>query len=120
MLSVAAGCGAAARPGAELPGNIVAAPGLSIAPLSCAVCCWFAESGRDALANGAPTNGALALAIGRFARVGIRVEASAAASLAALDHFTPTEGPVVLVVTGRNIDDELFARACNSPESFAS
>ena len=61
---------------------------------------------------------ALALAIGRFARAGIRVEASAAASLAALDHVTPAEGPVVLVVTGRNIDDGLFARACDSPELF--
>ena len=60
----------------------------------------------------------LALAIGRFAQVGIRVEASAAAALAALDHLTPTAGPVVLVVTGRNIDDELFARACDSPDSF--
>ena len=60
----------------------------------------------------------MALAIGRFARVQIRVEASAAASLAALDHFPATREPVVLVVTGRNIDDELFARACNSPESF--
>ena len=62
----------------------------------------------------------LALAIGRFARVGIRVEASAAASLAALDHFTVTSPPVVLVVTGCNIDGELFARACDSPESFPS
>lgn len=61
----------------------------------------------------------LALAIGRFARVGIRVEAAAAASLAAIDHFTVTSEPVVLVVTGCNIDDELFARACDSPESFA-
>ncbi len=60
----------------------------------------------------------LALAIGRFAQVGIRVEASAAAALAALDHLTPTAGPVVFVVTGCNIDDELFARACDSPDSF--
>jgi threonine dehydratase len=61
----------------------------------------------------------LALAIARFARVGIRVEASAAAALAALEHLHITSGPVVLVVTGRNIDDELFARACDAPESFA-
>ncbi|MEP6893108.1 MAG: pyridoxal-phosphate dependent enzyme [Gaiellaceae bacterium] len=62
----------------------------------------------------------LALAIGRFAQVGIRVEASAAASLAALDYVTGVREPVVLVVTGRNIDDELFLRACDAPESFAN
>jgi len=60
----------------------------------------------------------MALAIGRFSQVGIRVEASAAAALAALDHFDAPSGPVVLVVTGRNIDDELHARACDAPESF--
>ena len=27
-------------------------------------------------------------------------------------------GPVVLVVTGRNIDDDLHARACEQPRSF--
>ena len=26
--------------------------------------------------------------------------------------------PLVLVVTGRNIDDELFTRACEHPDSF--
>ena len=61
----------------------------------------------------------LARAIGRFARVGIRVEASAAAALAALDQFEPPPAPVVLVVTGCNIDDELFDRARSAPDSFA-
>ena len=60
----------------------------------------------------------LAPAIGRLAAVGIRVEASAAASLAALDHLSSPAEPIVLVVTGRNIDDELFDRACNAPETF--
>ena len=60
----------------------------------------------------------LARAIGRLASVGIRVEASAAASLAALDHLASPPEPVVLVLTGRNIDDELFERACSDPESF--
>ena len=60
----------------------------------------------------------LAQAIGRFARAEIRVEASAAAALAALDHLPLATAPVVLVVTGSNIDDELFARACRSPETF--
>jgi threonine dehydratase len=61
----------------------------------------------------------LAHAIGRFARAGIRVEASAAAGLAALAHLPAIPEPIVLVVTGRNIDDELFRRACDTPESFA-
>ena len=60
----------------------------------------------------------LALAIGRFARAGIRVEASAAAALAALAHLPGIPEPIVLVVTGRNIDDELFRRACDEPVSF--
>ena len=60
----------------------------------------------------------LAQAIGRLAAAGLRVEASAAASLAALDHVDDPGEPVVLVITGRNIDDALFARACRAPESF--
>ena len=61
----------------------------------------------------------LAQAIGRFAQAGIRVEASAAAALAAFAHLPAIAEPIVLIVTGRNIDDELFRRACNAPESFA-
>lgn len=60
----------------------------------------------------------LAFAIGAFARAGIRVEASAAASLAALAHLDRPTEPVVLVVTGRNIDDDLFEHACGAPETF--
>jgi len=60
----------------------------------------------------------LALAIGKLASNGIRVEASAAASLAALDHLDAPAEPIVLVITGRNIDDELFERACGAPETF--
>jgi threonine dehydratase len=60
----------------------------------------------------------LARAVGRLASVGIRVEASAAASLAALDHLASPQEPVVLVLTGRNIDDGLFERACSDPGSF--
>jgi threonine dehydratase len=60
----------------------------------------------------------LARAIGRLADVCIRVEASAAASLAALDHLDAPPDPVVLVLTGRNIDDPLFDRACSHPEWF--
>ena len=61
----------------------------------------------------------LARAIGRLAGAGIRVEASASASLAAFDRLADPPEPVVLVLTGRNIDDELFERACSDPESFA-
>ncbi len=60
----------------------------------------------------------LARAIGRLADAGLRVEASAAASLAGLDHLDASTTPIVLVITGRNIDDELFERACTAPESF--
>lgn len=61
---------------------------------------------------------ALAEAVGAFWRAGIRVEGSAAASLAALPQLEDADGPVVLVITGRNIDDELFTRAAERPESF--
>ena len=47
---------------------------------------------------------------------GIRVEGAAAAALAALQQLGDVEGPIVLVVTGRNIDDELWRRACDSSE----
>jgi threonine synthase len=60
----------------------------------------------------------LARAIGTLADAGLRFEASAAAALAALDHLDDPVEPVVLVITGRNIDDELFERACRAPETF--
>jgi threonine dehydratase len=62
---------------------------------------------------------ALAESVRAFARSGIRVEAAAAAPLAALDRLAETNGPIVLVVTGRNVDDDLLARMCERPESFA-
>jgi threonine dehydratase len=60
----------------------------------------------------------LAGAVGDYARAGIRVEGAGAASLAALPHVD-ADGPIVLVVTGRNIDAELHRRACEQPESFS-
>ena len=60
----------------------------------------------------------LARAIGALAAAGIRVEASGAASLAALPYLEPVDGPVVLIVTGRNIDDALYRRALDDPGSF--
>ena len=60
----------------------------------------------------------IARALGALADVGIRVEGAAAASLAALPQLTDVDAPVVLVLTGRNIDDDLFTRARERPESF--
>jgi len=62
----------------------------------------------------------IAAGIGRLAACDIRVEASAAAALAALDHLEAPPEPVVLVLTGRNIDDGLFERACRDSGSFAA
>jgi threonine dehydratase len=64
---------------------------------------------------------AIAEAVGDFAGAGMRVEGSAAAALAgarALGDALPETA--VLVVTGRNIDDALWRRAVDHPESFAA
>jgi threonine dehydratase len=61
---------------------------------------------------------AMAEAIGAAARAGIRIEGAAAASLAAAVRLTGIEGPIVAVLTGRNIDDALFRRAVEEPGSF--
>ncbi len=61
---------------------------------------------------------AMARAVGAFAAAGLRVEGSAAAALAALEVVDAPDGPIVLVVTGRNIDDELYRRAVERPETF--
>jgi threonine dehydratase len=61
---------------------------------------------------------AIARGVGAFAAAGLRVEGSAAAALAALDVVGAQGGPVVLVVTGSNIDDDLYRRAVERPETF--
>jgi threonine dehydratase len=61
---------------------------------------------------------AIARAVGAFDRAGIRVEGSPAAALAAQDQIEELDGPVVLVVTGRNIDEELHRRAVEEPDTF--
>ena len=53
-----------------------------------------------------------------YAHAGIRVEGSGAASLAAFRNRPPEQEPVVLIVTGRNIDDELHRRCVEEPDSF--
>ena len=61
---------------------------------------------------------ALAEGVGAFAAAGLRVEGSAVAGYAALDRLADCDDPVVLIVTGRNIDDDLHRRAVERPESF--
>jgi threonine dehydratase len=60
----------------------------------------------------------IATAVGAYAGAGMRVEGAAGAALAALPQLADVDGSVVLIVTGRNIDDELHTRACERPESF--
>jgi threonine dehydratase len=60
----------------------------------------------------------IARALVAFADAGIRVEGAAAAGLAALPQLGNIDGPIVLVVTGRNVDDALLERARRKPESF--
>ena len=60
----------------------------------------------------------IAQAVGLYASAGIRVEGAAAAALAALRRHGEMIGPVVLVVTGRNIDEDLYQRAVLDPDSF--
>ncbi len=59
----------------------------------------------------------IARAVGAYASIGIRVEGAAAAALAALPQIE-TSGSVVLLVTGRNIDEALWRRAVEKPDSF--
>jgi threonine dehydratase len=61
---------------------------------------------------------AIARAVGEYASAGIRVEGAAAAALAAWRELAPDDDPTVLIVTGRNIDDELHRRAVEEPDSF--
>lgn len=60
----------------------------------------------------------MAAGVAAFDRNGIRVEAATGAGLAALAQLGDLDGPIVLVVTGRNIDDDLLARCCTDPGSF--
>ncbi len=62
----------------------------------------------------------VARAVGLYAAAGIRAEGAAAAALAALGRLEPGDGPTVLIVTGRNIDEDLYERALKHPDSFPS
>jgi threonine dehydratase len=59
----------------------------------------------------------LGRAVAEYSRAGIRVEGAAAAPLAALRQLGSLPEPVVLLVTGRNIDDALYARVLASTET---
>ena len=61
---------------------------------------------------------AIAEAVGAFAAAGIRVEGSSGAALAALGEAELPDGPIVLIVTGHNIDDDLHRRAVEDPQTF--
>jgi threonine dehydratase len=60
----------------------------------------------------------IAYAVGTYADAGIRAEGAAGAALAALPQLDDLGDPLVLIVTGRNIDDELFTRVREQPDSF--
>jgi threonine dehydratase len=60
----------------------------------------------------------IAQALAAYADAGIRVEGAAAASLAAVSKLDDLGEPLVLVVTGRNIDEDLLSRAREQPETF--
>jgi threonine dehydratase len=60
----------------------------------------------------------MARAIGAYSRAGIRAEGAAASALAALPQLSDVAGPIVAIVTGRNIDEELYRRAVDRPETF--
>jgi threonine dehydratase len=58
----------------------------------------------------------IAHAVGAYEGAGIRAEGAAGAGLAALRQVAAD--PVVVIVCGSNIDDELHTRAVEHPESF--
>ena len=60
----------------------------------------------------------IARGVAEFHAAGIRAEAAAGAGLAGIAQLGEFDGPVVLVVTGGNIDDELLRRCRDDPDSF--
>jgi threonine dehydratase len=60
----------------------------------------------------------IARAVAAFDDSGVRVEGAAAAALAALPQLADVGEPIVLIVTGRNIDDELLERCRRNADSF--
>ena len=60
----------------------------------------------------------IAHAVRDYAAAGIRAEGAAASALAAFRGQPPLREPTVLIVTGRNIDDDLHRRCVEEPDSF--
>jgi threonine dehydratase len=60
----------------------------------------------------------IARAVGAYAAAGIRAEGAAAAPLAVRAKTPDLPGPIVLIVTGGNIDEPLYRRALTDPDSF--
>jgi threonine dehydratase len=135
LIGIARGLGGAAALGVVSKGAPVMA--LSVAagrPVECGPPATFADglavrvavplAVEELVELGTPfvqvSERAIARAVGAYAAAGIRVEGSAGAALAALDALEPPDGPVVLIVTGHQIDDELHRRAVEDPESFAA
>jgi threonine dehydratase len=76
------------------------------------------EIGRIGVEMITVTEEEIARAVGAYAEAGVHAEGAAGAALAAAQRIDALTDPVVLVVTGRNIDAELHARAVEQPESF--
>jgi len=101
-------------------------------PVECERCATFADgmavrvaipSAVDALRRGGypmlmVSERELAHAVRDYAAAGIRAEGAAASALAAYRKLPAELEPMVLVVTGRNIDDELHRRCVEDPDSF--
>ncbi len=100
-------------------------------PVECDQCATFADgmavrvaipSVIEELRRGYPmtmvSEREIARAVGDYARAGIRAEGAAGSALAAFRELAPEHDPTVLIVTGRNIDDDLHRRAVEEPESF--
>jgi len=61
----------------------------------------------------------MAYAVRDYDAAGIRAEGAAASALAAYRKLPPEHEPYVVIVTGRNIDDDLHRRCVEDPDSFA-
>jgi threonine dehydratase len=133
LIGVARGLDGAATLGVVPKGAQVMALSVEAGrPVGCDVCETFADglavrvavplAVEELVGLGMPfvqvSERAIARAVGAFAGAGIRVEGSTGAALAALDEVEPPSGPVVLIVTGHNIDDALHRRAVEDPDSF--
>jgi threonine dehydratase len=132
LIGVARGLGGGAGLGVVSKGAPVMALSVEAGrPVECDLCETFADglavrvavplAVEELVELGTPfvqvSERAIAQALRAFASAGIRVEGSTGAGLAALSQ-APMDGPVVLIVTGRNIDDALHRRAVEDPESF--